>query len=130
MGGGGGGGSVNEQSVVATGTNCSGTQSKLNADPCPDKEPLAVADEDLGPLRPEDDKCEALTAMGVIILALFGVGGVVVVMYGLSSCGPMSGTFCAASDHGGLGFHCSMNSVASIRGVVCNLDTNFVRGRP
>lgn len=127
--GGGGGGSANEQSVVATGTNCSGTQSKLNADPWPDKELLVT---DFGPLSapPVADKCDTFTAaVGVIIFALFGVGGVVVVIYGLSSWGPMSGTFCAASDHGGLGFHCSIKSVVSRRGVFCSLATNLVRGR-
>lgn len=122
-GAGGGGGNANEQSPLATGTNCSGTQSKLNADdPCPDNEA------DFGPLSSTPAKpprCAAFV-VGVIIFALFGVGGVVVVMYGLNSCGPISGTFCAASDHGGLGFHCSMNSVESVRGVACNL--NLVRG--
>lgn len=88
------------------GTNCSGIQSNVNAGPpaytCNDgsAETAAVVD--------CVDWVEDCSGG-----ALVGVGGVVVVMYGLSSCVMTSGTFCAVSDHGGLGFHWSMKSVGS-----------------
>lgn len=57
--------------------------------------------------------------------ALVGVGGLVAV-YGLSSWDTTSGTFCAVSDHGGLGFHWSMKSIGSLPALADSMELALV----